>query len=110
LPKLTPIKNSEFISRLKQFGFEGPYAGGKHLYMIKGNLRLTIPNPHKKEIGVDLLRRISKTGWNYLKRMDGKALILLLNLMTYLNQNQHLHHPIDDLLLILKVTNNTANY
>ena len=28
--------------------------------MIKGNLVLTIPNPHKKEIGVDLLQRILK--------------------------------------------------
>jgi len=26
--------------------------------MVKGNLVLTIPNPHKKEIGTDLLMRI----------------------------------------------------
>jgi len=26
--------------------------------MLKGDLRLTIPNPHKQEIGVDLLTRI----------------------------------------------------
>jgi len=28
--------------------------------MIKGDLRLTVPNPHRKEIGVDLLMRILK--------------------------------------------------
>jgi len=28
--------------------------------MIKGALRLTIPNPHKKEISIDLLMRILK--------------------------------------------------
>ncbi|KKL96358.1 hypothetical protein LCGC14_1845260 [marine sediment metagenome] len=28
--------------------------------MIKNNLRLTIPNPHKKEIGIDLLTRLIK--------------------------------------------------
>jgi len=28
--------------------------------MIKDSLVLTIPNPHKKEIGVDLLKRILK--------------------------------------------------
>ena len=28
--------------------------------MVKGNLVLTIPNPHRKEIGVDLLARILK--------------------------------------------------
>ena len=32
----------------------------KHLYMIKGDLRLTVPNPHRKEIGVDLLIRVMK--------------------------------------------------
>jgi len=45
---------------LKDFGFEGPFSGGKHPYMIKGDLVLTIPNPHKKEISVDLLSRILK--------------------------------------------------
>ena len=26
--------------------------------MVKGKIRLTVPNPHKKEIGIDLLTRI----------------------------------------------------
>jgi len=26
--------------------------------MLKGDLRLTIPNPHKQKIGVDLIMRI----------------------------------------------------
>lgn len=60
MPKLTAVKRTKFINRLKRFGFNGPYAGGKHLYMIKNKLRLTIPNPHRKEIGVDLLSRILK--------------------------------------------------
>jgi predicted RNA binding protein YcfA (HicA-like mRNA interferase family) len=41
-------------------GFEGPYHGGKHPYMTKGNLVLTVPNPHRKEIGVPLLSKILK--------------------------------------------------
>jgi predicted RNA binding protein YcfA (HicA-like mRNA interferase family) len=28
--------------------------------MIKENIRLTLPNPHRKEIGVALLKRILK--------------------------------------------------
>ena len=40
--------------------FRRPYTGGKHPYMIKGDLVLTIPNPHRKEISVDLLTRILK--------------------------------------------------
>lgn len=48
------------MRRLREFGFEGPYQEGKHPYMIKGNLVLTIPNPHRGEISTDLLSRILK--------------------------------------------------
>lgn len=58
MPKLSPISHNDLIKRLKMFGFEGPHSGGKHLFMVKGNLRLTIPNPHKNKIDVDLLMRI----------------------------------------------------
>jgi len=58
MSKLSHVSHSELVKRLKTFGFEGPYSGGKHLYMVRGNLRLTIPNPHKQNIGVDLLTRI----------------------------------------------------
>ena len=30
------------------------------MYMIKDDIRLTLPNPHKQEIGIDLLSRILK--------------------------------------------------
>lgn len=60
MAKLKPLSNTNLIRRLKKFGFDGPYSGGKHLFMVKGNLRLTVPNPHKKEISVDLLQRILK--------------------------------------------------
>jgi len=60
LTKLTPITWKQLVKRLKEFGFEGPYFGGKHPYMIKNDLVLTIPNPHKSKISVDLLIRILK--------------------------------------------------
>ena len=60
MSKLVPLAHRDFIGKLKAFGFEGPYAGGRHLYMIKGELRLTVPNPHRESIGVDLLSRILK--------------------------------------------------
>jgi predicted RNA binding protein YcfA (HicA-like mRNA interferase family) len=44
--------------RLRELGFAGPIRGGKHPFMVKGNLVLTIPNFHRREIGVDLLVRI----------------------------------------------------
>jgi predicted RNA binding protein YcfA (HicA-like mRNA interferase family) len=60
LPKLYPVSWRDLVFRLKLFGFTGPFEGGKHPYMVKGNLVLTLPNPHKKEIGTDLLTRILK--------------------------------------------------
>lgn len=58
MDKLTPVSWNEFVRKLRKLGFEGPYQGGKHPYMVKGNLVLTILNPHYKEIGVELLSRI----------------------------------------------------
>jgi predicted RNA binding protein YcfA (HicA-like mRNA interferase family) len=60
MSKLSPVSYDDLVKRLRDFSFEGPYSGGKHLYMIKGNVRLTIPNPHKQKISVDLLMRILK--------------------------------------------------
>jgi predicted RNA binding protein YcfA (HicA-like mRNA interferase family) len=60
MTRLGPVSHAELVRRLREFGFEGPHSGGKHLFMIKGDLRLTIPNPHRPEIGVALLSRILK--------------------------------------------------
>lgn len=35
MPALKPIKRRELISRLRELGFEGPYSGGKHQYVVK---------------------------------------------------------------------------
>lgn len=58
MPKLVPVSWKECVRRLRKLGFEGPYWGGKHPYMLKDDTVLTIPNIHKKEISVDLLSRI----------------------------------------------------
>ncbi|HLE24932.1 MAG TPA: type II toxin-antitoxin system HicA family toxin [Thermodesulfobacteriota bacterium] len=58
--KLSPVSWKQLVSKLKSFGFDGPYSGGKHPFMIKGDLVLSLPNPHRKQIGVDLLSRILK--------------------------------------------------
>lgn len=58
MPKLKPISWRELVTRLRKFGFEGPYQSGKHPYMVKGDLTLTIPNPHSRDISIDLLSRV----------------------------------------------------
>ena len=60
MAELGPVAWQDLIKRLNRLGFDGPYHGGKHPYMIKGNLVLTVPNPHRKEIGVPLLSKILK--------------------------------------------------
>ena len=39
-----PCKRRDFIKRLRQLGFDGPYSGTRHQFMIYGNYRLTIPS------------------------------------------------------------------
>jgi hypothetical protein len=58
MAELSPVSWRNLVGRLRKFGFDGPYQGGKYPYMIKGNLVLTIPNPHRRDIGVALLSRI----------------------------------------------------
>ena len=58
MSRLVPVSRNELLRRLHKLGFEGPYSGGKHQYMVKGQLKLAVPNPHQGEIGRDLLARI----------------------------------------------------
>ncbi|MDR4496622.1 MAG: type II toxin-antitoxin system HicA family toxin [Candidatus Scalindua sp.] len=72
MPKLKPCLRRILVRKLKEFGFKGPYSGGKHSWMEKENIRLIIPNPHKGDIDVGLIRRILKQAkirpeeWNKL--------------------------------------------
>ncbi len=58
MPRLGPIKRTELVRCLQILGFEGPYSGGKHQFMLKGMIRLRLPNPHKSDVGRELLSRI----------------------------------------------------
>ena len=58
MPPFGPIKRKDLIHHLKQFGFEGPYSGGKHQFMVSGEITIRVPNPHQGDIGMELLSRI----------------------------------------------------
>ena len=58
MPRFGPIKRRELVQCLRQLGFRGPFAGGKHQFMAKGSIRVRIPNPHREDIGQHLLRQI----------------------------------------------------
>ena len=60
MPHLGPIKRKDLIYYLRLSGFEGPYSGGKHQFMIRESTTLRIPNPHQSDISEELLVRILK--------------------------------------------------
>ena len=72
MPPFGPIKRKELIRCLRILEFEGPLVGGQHQYMVKGTLKLRIPNPHEADIAGDLLARIlrqagiSRSEWERL--------------------------------------------
>jgi hypothetical protein len=45
MPPFGPIRRQELIRGLKRFGYDGPFSGGRHQFMVKGNLTIRIPNP-----------------------------------------------------------------
>ncbi|WP_373479457.1 hypothetical protein [Geminocystis sp.] len=53
MPKLTPVSWKELVTKLNELGFEGPFSGGKHPQMCRGNVTLIIPNPIKKKLVSD---------------------------------------------------------
>ncbi|NJL62594.1 MAG: type II toxin-antitoxin system HicA family toxin [Methylacidiphilales bacterium] len=58
MPKLNPVSWNSLVKRLRELGFDGPYAGGKHPQMRRDNLTVIIPNPHEGDISVGLLSRL----------------------------------------------------
>ena len=66
-----PISRKDLIKKFRKLDFSGPYTGGRHQFMIKGKLKIRVPNPHKSEDILDsllheILRQagISKNEWN----------------------------------------------
>jgi hypothetical protein len=56
--RLTPVSRRDLIKRLRMLEWSGPYPGSRHPHMVKGRIQLTIPNPHRGVIGVNLLKII----------------------------------------------------
>ncbi len=54
MSRWAPCKRKDFIRRLRALGFEGPYSGTRHHYMIYAQHRLTIPS--NSEYSVPQLR------------------------------------------------------
>ena len=48
----------KLVQKFRNLGFDGPYSGGRHLFMTKEELRVRIPNPHEGDVSRYLLAEI----------------------------------------------------
>jgi len=71
-----PCKRREFIRRLRALGFDGPFSGARHQFLIQNENRLAIPSNEEysvpqlrmmlREAGFILGRDISLEEWERL--------------------------------------------
>jgi predicted RNA binding protein YcfA (HicA-like mRNA interferase family) len=55
---VTTLARKELIRKFRALGFSGPFSSGKHQFMIKGSLKIRIPNPHTGDINAGLIKEI----------------------------------------------------
>lgn len=58
MPAWGPVSRRRLIAVLRSLGFGEPVSGGRHEFMVRGDVVVTIPNPHRGDIGVGLLKRV----------------------------------------------------
>jgi predicted RNA binding protein YcfA (HicA-like mRNA interferase family) len=58
MPAWAPISRRRLVRAMKALGFEGPLSGGRHQFMVRNDVVVTIPNPHEGDIGIGLLARV----------------------------------------------------
>lgn len=72
MPPFGPVKRRDLIRFLSKAGFQGPFSGGRHQFMVRGEITLRVPNPHQGDISRDLLSRLLKQAG--LSRREWEAL------------------------------------
>jgi predicted RNA binding protein YcfA (HicA-like mRNA interferase family) len=69
MSRLVPVSWNTLARRFRELGFEGPYAGGRHPQMRRGDVTVIIPNSHEGDIRVGFLgdlgvRPVSRISWS----------------------------------------------
>ena len=44
MSRWTPCKRRDFIIKIKKLGFDGPYSGARHQFMVYRTYRLALPS------------------------------------------------------------------
>ena len=58
MPPWGPVPRRKLIQSLRALGFDGPFSGGRHQFTVRGDVVVTVPNPHGRDIAVELLSRV----------------------------------------------------
>ncbi len=76
MSRWAPCKRRDFISKIRKLGFNGPFSGTRHQFMVFKNHRLAIPSnleysvPQLKmmisEIEVIIVKHVSVEHWNHI--------------------------------------------
>ena len=61
-----PLKRRDFIRKLRALGFDGPYSGTRHQFMVWGQHRQTIPT--NSEYSVPQVRMLVRQVESILER------------------------------------------
>jgi hypothetical protein len=71
-----PCKRKQFVRKLRKLGFDGPFTGTRHHFMVYGDDRLAIPSNQQysiaqlkmmlREVETILESKISLDRWNNL--------------------------------------------
>jgi predicted RNA binding protein YcfA (HicA-like mRNA interferase family) len=64
------LSRRELVRRFRVLGYTGPFSGGRHQFMVRGEEKIRIPNPHGSgDVHISLVReilrqaRISEAEW-----------------------------------------------
>ncbi len=66
MSRWTPCKRREFIRRLRTLGFDGPFSGARHQFLVYKMNRLTIPS--NEEYSIPQLRMMLREAASMLDR------------------------------------------
>lgn len=76
MSRWSPCRRRTFIRRLRELGFEGPYSGTRHQFMIYEQCRLAIPSNAEysvpqlrmmiREVEEIIDRKLTAVEWNEL--------------------------------------------
>ena len=71
-----PCKRRVFIKRMQKLGFEGPYSGTRHQFMVIGSHRMSVPSNQEysvpqlrmmiREVESIINRTLDSEEWNHL--------------------------------------------